>query len=445
MGGDLGGRCGGDVLTYNVLQIKRGSGRRSRSNRLGATLPSRKFELSAALFRPACHRWASYLTLHRAATPEERQGVVANVETCFRREGQGVGKHYFRWETDDGATPADVECIVAGDDLPWLDKALLDDGSKYKYYMVKDASEPGPIASLVLVEHSDAVWSLALFGADQRRGNSAMGVLLKHAFLGRESDRVLCLEAADGAQNDKLCAFYMRTGWMQPQCYGKSLKCFPELAAGGPHPKFGATDLKHLRAFLAKVCKGNRPFSINLAMFNAQQEVAGVPFTTAITVAAVRRAELDDAPATELAPARALSEQGIADAAYEARLKSLTPKGLDFVNKNRLWPPYRTSMNPMAQHDGKTEETRKKGDWSAQRSRFIREIFNEMFTLHPERYTGTDGADALFDGGCYGWLQQTSQVINAVMLKYGAGSQVGKALTALMGLCEIKRYLDAKQ
>ena len=51
------------------------------------------------------------LTLHRAATPEERQGVVANVETCFRREGQGVGKHYFRWETDDGATPADVECI----------------------------------------------------------------------------------------------------------------------------------------------------------------------------------------------------------------------------------------------------------------------------------------------------------------------------------------------
>ena len=180
-------------------------------------------------------------------------------------------------------------------------------------------------------------------------------------------------------------------------------------------------------------------------MFNAQQEVAGVPFTTAITVAAVRRAELDDAPATEPAPARALSEQGIADAAYEARLKSLTPKGLDFVNKNRLWPPYRTSMNPMAQHDGKTEETHKKGDWSAQRSRFIREIFNEMFTLHPERHTGTDGADALFDGGCYGWLQQTSQVINAVMLKYGAGSQVGKALTALMGLCEIKRYLDAKQ
>ena len=138
----------------------------------------------------------------RAETRDQRLTVLTLIEKCFEREGQQTGPNYFKRQADGAAPAADTSAGGADESLPWRDKAELD-GGPYTYYTVDDESELEPIAAVVMDERSDAVWSLELFAAERRRGAAAMGALLKHAFIGRDEFRVLCLEAADGARMEQ--------------------------------------------------------------------------------------------------------------------------------------------------------------------------------------------------------------------------------------------------
>ena len=117
------------------------------------------------------------------------------------------------------------------------------------------------------------------------------------------------------------------------------------------------------------------------------------------------------------------------------------------MRRNKLWPSHRTGKNLQADPPKETEETRNtKKDWSAQRSRFITRIFQALNTLYPGRYCDLEGdiGVAMFDDGRYSWVQFTAPVFAAVMVAYEGQAQVPKILTALMHLCEIMRYLPAK-
>ena len=117
------------------------------------------------------------------------------------------------------------------------------------------------------------------------------------------------------------------------------------------------------------------------------------------------------------------------------------------MRRNLLWPPHRTAHNPQADMHKDTEESRNtKKDWSAQRSRMVTRTFYALNAMFPGRYceTGGDIGEAMFDGGRYGWLQFTAPVFAAVMAAYEGQAQIPKVLTGLMHLCEIMRYLPAK-
>jgi hypothetical protein len=126
------------------------------------------------------------------------------------------------------------------------------------------------------------------------------------------------------------------------------------------------------------------------------------------------------------------SQQAAADAAYHSFLKALTPEQMDFVRNDDRWPVIRTSANKMAIKYG---EARKKGDWSAQRSRFIKEVF---LTMYEDSESDKDTLlDLMFNGGKYDWLKDTARVIRAVQARYN-GKTREKAFTALFQLCEVK-------
>ena len=126
------------------------------------------------------------------------------------------------------------------------------------------------------------------------------------------------------------------------------------------------------------------------------------------------------------------SQQAAADAVYHEMLRGLTPEDLDFVRNDDRWPVIRTSANKTAINYG---EARKKGDWSAQRNRFIKQVFLTM-SADSER----DEAallDLMFTGGEYDWLKDTARVVGAVQARY-KGDTRAKVFTALSQLCELK-------
>jgi hypothetical protein len=126
------------------------------------------------------------------------------------------------------------------------------------------------------------------------------------------------------------------------------------------------------------------------------------------------------------------SQQAAADAVYHEMLSTLRPEDLDFVRNDEIqWPAIRTGHNKM----GEPSPKRKKGDWSAQRSRFIKQVFLQMY-MDSESDEDTL-LDLMFNGGKYDWLKDTARVIRAVQARYSNKNR-GKAFTALFQLCEVK-------
>ena len=130
--------------------------------------------------------------------------------------------------------------------------------------------------------------------------------------------------------------------------------------------------------------------------------------------------------------AMAPSQQAAADTVYHDFLRSLTPEQLDFVRKDEQWPAIRTSANKTAKP---SVAPHKKGDWSSQRSGFVKNVFLAMY----EDSESDDETllDLMFNGGKYDWLKDTAWVTRAVQARY-RGNTRSKAFTALFQLCEIK-------
>jgi len=126
------------------------------------------------------------------------------------------------------------------------------------------------------------------------------------------------------------------------------------------------------------------------------------------------------------------SQQAAADAVYHEMLRGLTPEDLDFVRNDERWPVIRTSANKTAINYG---EARKKGDWSAQRNRFIKQVFLTMSADSEEDEATL--LDLMFTGGEYDWLKDTARVVRAVQARY-KGDTRAKVFTALSQLCELK-------
>eukprot|EP01043_Picozoa_sp_COSAG02_P098229 COSAG02_NODE_34391_length_485_cov_0.461140_1_plen_161_part_11 len=145
-----------------------------------------------------------------------------------------------------------------------------------------------------------------------------------------------------------------------------------------------------------------------------------------------------------------MTEQQIADAAYLHRLVNLSLEELDFVRNKGAWPAIRTSRNAMA---APGTAQRKKNDWHDQRSQFILGTFAvlaKMFTAQfcpaiVDEFDQDALMTALFDNGEYSWIKSTACVVMAVQQRYGmdTGTRT-KVFTALMHLCEVKQYTEAK-
>jgi hypothetical protein len=127
----------------------------------------------------------------------------------------------------------------------------------------------------------------------------------------------------------------------------------------------------------------------------------------------------------------ASSQQAAADSVYHEFLRSLTPEQLDFVRKDEQWPAIRTSANKTAKPSGAPH---KKGDWSSQRSGFIKQVFLQMHAA--SEVDENTLLDNMFDCGKYSWLKDTARVTRAVQAHYN-GKTRAKAFTALFQLCEI--------
>ena len=130
--------------------------------------------------------------------------------------------------------------------------------------------------------------------------------------------------------------------------------------------------------------------------------------------------------------AMAPSQQAAADTVYHDFLRSLTPEQLDFVRKDEQWPAIRTSANKTAKP---SVAPHKKGDWSSQRSGFIKQVFLQMHAA--SEVDENTLLDNMFDCGKYSWLKDTARVTRAVQTRY-SGNTRGKAFTALFHLCEVK-------
>ena len=98
--------------------------------------------------------------------------------------------------------------------------------------------------------------------------------------------------------------------------------------------------------------------------------------------------------------AMAPSQQAAADSVYHEFLRSLTPEQLDFVRKDRQWPAIRTSSNKAAKP---SVAPHKKGDWSSQRSGFVKNVFLAMY--EDSQVDENTLLDNMFDCGKYDWLR----------------------------------------
>jgi hypothetical protein len=401
-----------------------------------------------------CHSQGA-VVLRRAHTPRDRQGVVLSVKQHWDRVGQVPREHLFVWDTADGAPPADAQLVdtdAAFEELPWVHKAAIGDGAPCSYYSlvrVVDYLDVEVLGAMVVDDTSDAVWIVELIGTDKRCGLAAMRALYKLAFAGRTEMRAIVLHAVGGVKNFHVMQFYMRAGLMHPQALGKTNKDFAELAAGGLDV-FSAADMQRLTDVAMDAGDprtGDRPMFFNSLMYNAQMEVTGsAERTGTVATLCAERGEATAAP-TAAAP---MTEQQVADRAYLQRLSNLTQEELDFVRKKGAWPAIRTSRNAMAA-PGTAE--RKKNDWHDQRSQFIIGTFGVLAKLwtvqfcpgivggfHPDTVMA-----ALFDNGDYSWVKSTACVVMAVQQRYGmdTGTRT-KVFTALMHLCEVKQYTEAK-
>ena len=160
-------------------------------------------------------------------------------------------------------------------------------------------------------------------------------------------------------------------------------------------------------------------------------DVAHLPPDMPLPPRKKQKSSVGEQPAATGSPGCVDKQQAAADAVYHASL-ALPPDKLDFVRKDEQWPAIRTSTNTTAVN---YDTPRKKGDWSTQRSRFIKQVF---LTMYADSESDEDTLlDLMFNGGKYDWLCDTARVIRAVQARYN-GNTRAKAFTALFQLCEVK-------